>query len=145
MVYLDLTMVRAEVVGHPSEWPFSGYNEIQAPRERYGLIDHEGLRNLLDFRSMYDLAEGYRGWVEETLKEGSHFRDERWTESVAVGSEKFVTATKEKLGFKAKGREVVGGDGSYMLQESPASYKGILGHENAVLRPENTYFWDDTP
>jgi hypothetical protein len=32
-----------------------------------------------------------------------------------------------------------------MLQESPASYKGILGHENAVLRPENTYFWDDTP
>jgi putative transposase len=144
LVYIDLNMVRAGVVRHPSEWVFSGYNEIQEPRERYGLIDYEGLRNLLDFRSMYDLAEGYRGWVEETLKEGGHLRDEKWTESVAVGSEKFVTATKEKLGFKAKGREVVGGDGSYMLQESPASYKGILAHENAVLRPENTYFWDDT-
>ncbi len=23
-----------------------------------------------------------------------------------------------------------------------ASYKGILGHENAVLRPENEFFWD---
>jgi len=136
-------MVRAGVVRHPAEWTFSGYNEIQAPRERYALIDYEGLRHLLDFRSMYDLAEAYRGWVEESLTERSHFRDEKWTESVAVGSERFVTATKEKLGVKAKGREMVGGDGSYMLQESAAPYKRILGHENAVLRPQNEYFWKD--
>jgi hypothetical protein len=38
--------------------------------------------------------------------------------------------------------EVVGEDGSYVLRESPASYKSILGHENDVLRPENAYFWD---
>lgn len=143
LIYIDLNMVRAGLVRHPSEWALSGYNEIQEPRERYGLIDYKGLRNLLGFRSMYNLAEGYCGWVEETLKEGSHFRDEKWTESVAVGSEKFVRATKEKLGLKAKGREVVGGVGSYMLQEPPASYRGILGHENAVLRPQNEYFWND--
>ena len=136
-------MIRAGVVEHPSEWAFSGYNEIQAPRERYALIDYEGLRNLLDFRSMDDLAEAYRGWVEESEQEGSHFRDEKWTESVAVGSEAYVTETKEKLGFKAKGREVIGGDGSYELREAPASYKSILGHENGGLRLENTYFWDD--
>jgi hypothetical protein len=47
--------------------------------------------------------------------------------------------TKEKLGIKAKGREVVV-DGRYVLRESPASYKRILGHENDVLRPENAYF-----
>jgi putative transposase len=68
-------MVRAGVVRHPSKWPFSGYNEIKAPRERYALIDYEGLRNLLGFRSMYDLAGVYRGWVEESLQDGSHFRD----------------------------------------------------------------------
>jgi hypothetical protein len=28
MVYIDLNMVRAGGVNHPSEWPFSGYNEI---------------------------------------------------------------------------------------------------------------------
>ena len=143
LVYMDLNMVRAGVVTHPSEWAFSGYNEIQAPRERYALIDYEGLKNLLDFRSMYDLAEAYRGWVEESVRDGGFFRDEKWTESVAVGSEGFVTATKEKLGFKAKGREVVGGDGSYVLRESPAPYKTNLGHENDELRLENTYFWDD--
>lgn len=144
LVYIDLNMVRAGVVTHPSEWEFSGYKEIQRPRERYALIDYEGLRNLLDFRSMNDLAVAYGGWIEESLKEGSHFRDEKWTGSVAVGSEKFVMLTKEKLGFQAKGREVIGVDGSYELRESPAPYNGILGHENPVLRPHNKYFWDDT-
>jgi hypothetical protein len=53
-----------------------------------------------------------------------------------VGSEPFVTATKEKLGVKAKGREVISGDGSYQLRESPAPYNAILGHEKE-------YFWND--
>ena len=38
MVYIDLNMVRTGVVTHPSEWPFSGYNEIQNPRQRYSLL-----------------------------------------------------------------------------------------------------------
>jgi len=70
-------------------------------------------------------------------------RDGKWTESVAVGREAFVTSTKEKLGVKVKGREVIVGDGSYVLRESPEAYVGILGHENEGLRLENTYFWDD--
>jgi putative transposase len=32
IVYIDLNMVRAGVVKHPSEWPYSGYNEIQQPK-----------------------------------------------------------------------------------------------------------------
>ncbi|MGD9066430.1 MAG: transposase, partial [Desulfobacterales bacterium] len=32
LVYIDLNMVRAGVVDHPSQWPHGGYNEIQAPR-----------------------------------------------------------------------------------------------------------------
>ena len=46
---------------------------------------------------------------------------------------------------KGKRREVIGGEGSYKLGESPAAYKGLLGHENDGLRLENTYFWDDNP
>ena len=37
-------------------------------------------------------------------------------ESIAVGSESFVTMTKEKIGIEEKGREVIGGDGSYQLK-----------------------------
>jgi putative transposase len=71
-VYIDLNMVCAGVVKHPSEWAFSGYNEIQAPRERYALIDYEGLRAFLDFTSMYNFAEDYSGWVEESIEKASH-------------------------------------------------------------------------
>ena len=41
MVYIDTNMVRAGVVSHPSEWSFSGYNEIQEPRRKNVLIDYE--------------------------------------------------------------------------------------------------------
>ncbi|MCK4837820.1 MAG: transposase [Desulfobulbaceae bacterium] len=35
LVYIDLNMVRAGVVSHPSEWAFGGYKEqIRNPRER---------------------------------------------------------------------------------------------------------------
>jgi len=136
-------MGRAGVEWHPSEWPFSGYNKIQAPRERYALVDYEGLIESLNFRGMDDLAEVYRGWVEESLSRDDHYRDGKWTESVAVGSASFVTETKDKLGIKVKGRQVTEVNGSYGLREPPAPYRGILGHEHEGLKLENTYFWDD--
>ena len=77
------------------------------------------------------------------MQEANCFRDGKWTESVAVGSEEFVTATKEALGFRAKGREVVGGNGRFELKESPTAYRGILELENAVLSPQNQYLWED--
>ena len=46
LAYIDLNMVRAGVVTHPSEWPSSGYAELQQPRERYSIIDHQALMEL---------------------------------------------------------------------------------------------------
>ncbi|HPC73169.1 MAG TPA: transposase [Syntrophales bacterium] len=143
LLYIDLNMVRAGVVRHPSEWPFGGYSEIQRPRERYALVDYRGLRDLLTFKEMPDLADAYRGWIEEAIGAGGRLRDGKWSESVAVGSESFVRMTREKPGVKAKGREVVDADGSYVLRESPASYGSISGHEHDVPSPENTYFRHD--
>jgi len=51
-----------------------------------------------------------------------------------------LTTTKEDVGFKASGHEVIGMDESNEVVESPASYKGILGHENGALRADNRYF-----
>lgn len=143
LVYIDLNMVRAGVVAHPSEWPFSGYNEIQAPRERYALIDYNGLKDTLGFRSLHDAAEACRGWVETSLKKKSFIRNEMWTESVAVGSESFVRTMKTKLGHRAKGRKVIGEDDSFSLRESQFPYKGNFEDKNAAIRSENEYFWKD--
>jgi len=101
LVYMDLNMVRAGVVKHPLQWPFSGYNEIMEPREQYGLIDFGGLRELLGFGSIVGLTNAYRGWIEESVKEGRYSRDGKWTESIAVGGKEFVEQTKERLGLRA--------------------------------------------
>lgn len=77
------------------------------------------------------------------LTKGRHSRDEKWTESIAVGSEPFVTTTKEKLELTAKGREVIGGNGSFELRESSVPYKAILWHEDAVVRFQNECCWED--
>ena len=68
MVYIDLNMVRAGVVNHPSEYEFCGYNEIQKPKQRYALIDYEELAGLLGFKSMSYLSSKYKGWIDEAIK-----------------------------------------------------------------------------
>ena len=144
MVYVDLNMVRAGVVKHPSEWPESGYNEIQSPPKRYAILDQAGLKGLLSYKSMADLAAAYRAWIDEAISRGTFGREGWWTESIAVGSEQFVHATQATLGIKGYGREVIEAGGSYALRESPAAYRPILEHENDDLRPQNSYFWSDS-
>lgn len=143
LIYIDMNMVRAGVVQHPSEWPFSGYSEIQTPRERYAILDYEGLQELLNVRSMDDLANAYRGLIDHAVLTGNRRREGKWTESIAVGSESYVKATKEKLGIKARSRDIIESDGSYLLRESGMPYKTILERENDGLTFQNVYCWND--
>jgi hypothetical protein len=46
-------------------------------------------------------------------------------------------------GIKAKGRQVVGMNGTYELREPAAPYSGNFDGENSPLSVENTYFWDN--
>jgi putative transposase len=142
LVYIDLNMVRAGVVQHPSEWPFSGYNEIQNPSQRYSLINRERLMDLLGIKDNDQLSISHREWIEEVLKEGSSVRKTEWTESIAVGSKTFIEVTQEKLGVKAKGRKVVGNGETYELREGQSSYNDVFGPKKGTLRPKNAYFWN---
>jgi putative transposase len=142
MVYIDLNMVRAGVVPHPSEWPFCGYHEILNTRQRYTLIDHESLTDLFNISSKEELRKTYRGWVEESLETWGRERQPRWTKSIAVGDEGFVGDVKGKLGIRAMGREVIGVNGSYELREPETSYEAIFWPENGDLRDENRFYPD---
>ena len=141
-VYIDLNMVRAGVVEHPSEWPFCGYHEIQKPKERYAIIDYKGLKAAYGFSEVNEFAESYRGWVDEALKRVKYHREPKWTESIAVGSESFVNEAKKFLGAEGKGRKVREREGVFELREDKISYSGILGHENEALSPQNCYYWE---
>jgi hypothetical protein len=144
MVYVDLNMVRAGVVRHPSEWAFCGYNEIQNPPKRYGLIDMEELRKLINVRDTGELKEAYRGWVKEALEGSGQERRPEWTGSIAVGSESFLRAIQERLGIRAKGRKVVGGESRFALREVSAPYIDVSRGENADLSGKNTFYWKQT-
>jgi len=142
MVYMDMNMVRAGVVDHPEQWPFCGYNEIQSPRQRYALIDYPRVMGLLHMRDFKELQESYKCWVDEALRSQKRDRESRWTESIAVGSKHFVEATKETLGVKAKGRQVLGENGAYELREPEVPYGSDFGVENSHLSHQNAYFWN---
>jgi putative transposase len=141
MVYVDMNMVRAGVVKDPEEWSFCGYNEIQHPPKRYGLVDTLKVIALLQMRDLEELQESRKHWVEEALESENHSRESKWTESIAVGSEGFVESTKDRLGIRAKGRKVFRNNGAYELREPAAPYKALLDPKNDVLKPENAFFW----
>jgi putative transposase len=142
LAYINLNMVRAGVVGHPSKWPFCGYNEIQEPKRKNSLIDYEKLRALLDFDS-YDLVKSYHNkWVNEYLGNENNTRDDKWTRSIAVGSRGFVEGVKSVLGVLAKGRKSKETGGSYQLREPSIPYGDHFGVKNDDIGPENTYYWN---
>ena len=144
IVYLDLNMVRAGVVTHPSDWGFSGYNEIQTPRKRYALINYQRLMQLLNIQTVEELRKSHSGWIEEALRNNSSIRESKWVKSVSVGSKKFVEMTKEKLGFQVKGRSVSQSGDNYQLREQQTAYSPLFAPVNSSLSDDNTYLWNES-
>ena len=145
LVYIDLNMVRAGVVKHPSEWGFGGYNEIQSPRRKCVLIAHERLAQLCGYDDYDAFRQSHREWVNGTLADGNNAYNNQWTRSIAVGDEQFVQKIKEGLGTKALGRrirEVPGGD---ELRERVASHIADFSPKKEDIGLENTYNWNLFP
>ncbi len=77
---------------------------------------------LFRFRDHDELKKAHRSWVEETLKEARLAREEYWTESVAVGSQEFVSGIKQELLERGIGKKIIKGVRICTLQESRFSY-----------------------
>ena len=143
LVYLDTNMLRAGVVADPREWAWCGYHEIQNPPQRYRIIDRGRLMSLVDITDSDELSAAHRGWVKDALGNHGVHRDSKWTESIAVGSRRFVEGVELKLGARAAGRQVLGEKTSYELRESASAYSSNFDSESGLLSLPNAYFWDD--
>jgi putative transposase len=130
-------MVRVGVAKHPQEWIHSGYNEIQRPRQRYGIIDFKNLMALLQIENFADFKEAHREWIEEALKDSKVVRESKWTQSIAVGNKSFLDQIKNRLGIRAKGRKINGSEDEYQLREGQTDYGGRRDLDN-----ENTFDWN---
>lgn len=142
LIYIDLNMVRAGVVQHPSKWGCGGYFEIQNPRKRYALIDRKKLVALIGVEDDEELRAKHSKWVELELAAGSDVRDGKWTQSIAVGEKHFVAAVQSELGGRAIGRKPVESDGIHELKEAQAAYSHVFGTEKVDLSPDNGHFWE---
>jgi len=143
MVYIDMNMVRAGVVNHPREWPFSGYNEIQKPRQRYSIIDYQRLVSLLQMKDLEELQESCRNRIEQALDSREQLKESKWSESIAVGNKSFIETTIKRLGIKALGRKIFGNSEGFEIREQAVSYGANFTLENDGLSLKNGYFLND--
>ena len=97
MKYIDLNMVRAGVVTHPGEWAWTGYQELMGLRKRYRLLDVERLLELLGGRKADEFRKNYEVSIEESMARHECVREERWTESLAIGGEVFVKEVSSRI------------------------------------------------
>jgi putative transposase len=96
LTYIDMNMVRAGAVSHPSEWRWCGHDELVGSRKRYRILDIERLLQSLDLSSEEQLRRYYTEAIEERTEAERLQRERHWTDSLAVGSEEFVRARKEE-------------------------------------------------
>lgn len=120
MIYIDLNMVRAGVVKHPSEWRFCGFHELMSSRKRYRLLDLKMLFILMGESRMDRLRESYVRLVDAAIDIKNLKRDKKWTDCIAVGSEAFIKEMKERLGQKARYRLATGNKHDWTLREEVA-------------------------
>ena len=64
-------------------------------------------------------------------------KENKWTQSIAVGSKTFIEKMKETLGFKAKGRKINYADDTFELREVLTPYGKANSQESG-----NTFLWD---
>jgi putative transposase len=121
--YIDLNMVRAGVVLHPSVWKWCGYQELVGVKSRYRLLNIDCLLELLGKLDFNSFCEEYQIQIQMDIEQKKLHREKRWTESIAVGGEEYVkkiakSIRRERLKPLIKKEE----DGSWTVWESSSGY-----------------------
>ncbi len=127
LVYIDMNMVRAGVVKHPSKWKHGGYTEIQQPPKRYRIIDVPALLSLVNIKTLDDFQKQHRDWINEEITQDRVKRDKIWTESLAVGDDAFINQVQKSFGIKAEHRKIETTQNKCILREMPEQYVSIKG------------------
>ncbi len=76
-----------------------------------------------------------RRWADSEIRPDIGEKEDKWTQSIAVGSQSFVKKMKKALGHRATGRKVIGADDTYELREVQAPYGVVRDSDsgNALL------------
>ena len=92
---------------------------------------------LLGFENYDDLKDAHYKWVNSVMQTDNRGKENKWTQSIAVGGKTFIEKMKEALGFRAKGRKIICADDTFELREVLAPYGKAKSHDSG-----NTFLWD---
>jgi putative transposase len=129
--YVDLNMVRAGVVDHPSQWRWCGYDELIGKRARYCLLDFDRLLESLDVANLADYRAMQEQGIEGVLQQRELKRQAEWTETLAVGSQEFVERvsglyeTRKKFVYAEAG--IAANLATWTIHEDATSYNPFSG------------------
>ena len=129
MTYIDLNMVRAGVVTNPSAWEVCGFNEIQSPWGRKGVIDFAELRRLFDVRTTQQLATLLRNAAD--AEAGNSRRNDVWTSPIGVGDFAFLAKLRSDLGPRGLHRTLAVDEGQQLLRDETSPYSPDNAPKNA--------------
>jgi hypothetical protein len=132
MIYIDLNMVRAGVVTHPSQYPICGHNEILKPPARYTVIDLKTLQSFFGFSSRQDFQHYYNALVDKELEKSVHEHNPIWSNSIAVGDEKFLQKVADNLTGRIQGRSIEELNGMNALREPTPSYNTLFSPKSGL-------------
>jgi putative transposase len=124
LIYVDLNMVRASVVTHPSQWIWCGYLELIGEKKRCRLLHRKRLIQLLDYPDLATFQKAYCDQVQHAIEEKRLQREGFWTASIAVGCESYVKRIAAAIkGSRRKPIIDKGKNGAWTIRESMSVYR----------------------
>lgn len=131
--YVELNMVRCGVVDHPREWEWSGYNELMGQRRRNRLLDIDRLLELLSHPDCETFQRNLDHTLTEMIARDCVRQEPKWTGSLAVGSNDFVTRLEPMIRNRQR-TETIAEDEVWVLKEAPESYGAFLAAEKRPIQ-----------
>ena len=121
--YIDLNMVRAGVVAHPSEWKWCGYLELLGQKAHHRLLDIDRVLELVGVPDIKSFRLEYMDRIQRAISGNKLSRRGYWTESIAVGGKDFATNIEATLHHRRRKYTIEETeDGSWAVWESGAAY-----------------------
>ena len=109
----------------PSKWSWCSYGELSGVRKRYRLIDHNHFEMVFGSRpDNPSFQAAYKACVEQKIASKSLNREACWSESLAVGSERYLNEVETMISRRRKVQTIEPASSSegWVLKESPSHY-----------------------
>jgi putative transposase len=118
LFYIDLNMIRAGAVNHPSKWDACGYNEFYNPKQRCRIINIDKLLQVLAIPDVERFKQWHTLTLDSLISKTDLKRVEFWSKAYAVGDEEWL---KEKLALGGIKRMKIknSNDCSFAIGEKP--------------------------